>query len=241
MDFYQWKLFTSFQKELINTIQSNGMTGFINECYLIDDKTFEFLFDIIDPNKTYDNYIKYNFYPPIIYDISSALKTLKNFKKLKLVKKKLMRSLVSPNHLKYYKTVNFYCGNNKLIIEFIGKYTTNALLIVNPLDSITDNNMYSFVIAFRAHNYTREDLYLSLLNNEKICLNKNMVNSHEYENNENKSKYAVDSFSEVKKFKTELCHSWELTGTCKYGLNVIYFFIIYNIYFIIVCFCSWSK
>ena len=72
-------------------------------------------------------------------------------------------------------------------------------------------------------------------------LDKNMVNSHEYENNENKSKYAVDSFSEVKKFKTELCHSWELTGTCKYGLNVIYFFIIYNIYFIIVCFCSWSK
>lgn len=26
--------------------------------------------------------------------------------------------------------------------------------------------------------------------------------------------------SEFKKFKTELCHSWELTGTCKYDLNV---------------------
>ena len=26
--------------------------------------------------------------------------------------------------------------------------------------------------------------------------------------------------SEIKKFKTELCHSWELIGTCKYGLNV---------------------
>lgn len=26
--------------------------------------------------------------------------------------------------------------------------------------------------------------------------------------------------SEIKKFKTELCHSWELTGTCKYGINV---------------------
>ena len=30
----------------------------------------------------------------------------------------------------------------------------------------------------------------------------------------------IYSFSEVQKFKTELCHSWELTGTCKYGLNV---------------------
>ena len=26
--------------------------------------------------------------------------------------------------------------------------------------------------------------------------------------------------SEFTKFKTELCHSWELTGTCKYGINV---------------------
>ena len=30
----------------------------------------------------------------------------------------------------------------------------------------------------------------------------------------------VDSLSEIKNFKTELCHSWELTGTCKYGQNV---------------------
>ena len=56
---------------------------------------------------------------------------------------------------------------------------------------------------------------------------KNMVNIHEFEKFEKKSKYAADSFSEVKKFKTELCHSWELTGTCKYGLNVIYILIIY--------------
>jgi hypothetical protein len=30
----------------------------------------------------------------------------------------------------------------------------------------------------------------------------------------------IDSFSEVKNFKTELCHNWELTGICKYGQNV---------------------
>jgi len=56
--------------------------------------------------------------------------------------------------------------------------------------------------------------------------NNKMINSHEYQKNENKSKCTVDSFSEVKKFKTELCHSWELTGSCKYGLNVIYILII---------------
>ena len=36
----------------------------------------------------------------------------------------------------------------------------------------------------------------------------------------------TNSLSEIQKFKTELCHSWELTGTCKYGLNVIHIYII---------------
>ena len=38
--------------------------------------------------------------------------------------------------------------------------------------------------------------------------------------NDQKNKNLFDSLSEIKKFKTELCHSWELTGTCKYGENV---------------------
>ena len=38
--------------------------------------------------------------------------------------------------------------------------------------------------------------------------------------NDKNKKYNNDSLSEIKNFKTELCHSWELTGTCKYGQNV---------------------
>ena len=38
--------------------------------------------------------------------------------------------------------------------------------------------------------------------------------------NDKINKNIIDTLSEVKKFKTELCHSWELTGTCKYGQNV---------------------
>ena len=44
--------------------------------------------------------------------------------------------------------------------------------------------------------------------------------------NDQKNKNILDSLSEVKKFKTELCHSWELTGTCKYGENVNIIYII---------------
>ena len=69
--------------------------------------------------------------------------------------------------------------------------------------------------------------------------NKNSKNIKNQEkiNKKDANKNIIDSFSEVKKFKTELCHSWELTGTCKYGQNVIIF--LYKKSFFIVCICSW--
>ena len=161
MNLYQWKSFTSNQKKLIYRIQSNEITGFINEYYLIDDKTFEkCLNNIIDPNYTYNDYIDYMFQPEIIYENSSSKKALENYKKLKLGKKDIMKSICDLNYLRYYKTVSFYCGNNKLIIEFVGKFTNNALLIVNPIDSIINNRTYSFVIAFRTLNNLKENLYV---------------------------------------------------------------------------------
>jgi hypothetical protein len=196
MYLYQWKKFTSIQKEFIHRIQSNEITGSLNEYYLIDDKTFETYFNnTIDPNYTSNDYIDYRFHPEIIYDISSAIKALKNYKKLKLVKKDLMKSICDLNYLRYYKTVSFYCGNNKLIIEFVGKFTNNALLIVNPLDSIIDNSIYSFVIAFRTLNNCKENLYISLLNNDNINLNKNVVKNLQNNNiiiNKNFDEYIED-------------------------------------------------
>ena len=56
---------------------------------------------------------------------------------------------------------------------------------------------------------------------KNLTKEKTNKNTHDCAKNEKKNKHAFDSLSEVKKFKTELCHSWELTGTCKYGLNVI--------------------
>lgn len=90
--------------------------------------------------------------------------------------------------------------------------------------------------------------YLKERQNQIINDNKNFNNSKQSLNfkeiikinvQNDKKKNNSDSFSEIKKFKTELCHSWELTGSCKYGLNVS--FIIYNNnkLLIIVCVCSW--
>ena len=53
------------------------------------------------------------------------------------------------------------------------------------------------------------------------------------EKNEKINKNTIDSLSEVKKFKTELCHNWEVTGTCKYEQNVKHYlcdFFLYSVY-----------
>ena len=77
----------------------------------------------------------------------------------------------------------------------------------------------------------RQNIIINNGNNNNSIKKNEMVGSKSsisQESKENYVKNAINSLSEVKKFKTELCHSWELTGTCKYGLNVIYK--IYNIF-----------
>ena len=56
------------------------------------------------------------------------------------------------------------------------------------------------------------------------------TNTQEVFRNDKKNNNIADSLAEIKKFKTELCHSWELTGTCKYGQNVNQKFINYIIF-----------
>lgn len=70
----------------------------------------------------------------------------------------------------------------------------------------------------------RQNIIINNGNNNNSIKKNEMVGSKSpisQESKENYVKNAINSLSEVKKFKTELCHSWELTGTCKYGLNVI--------------------
>ena len=51
-------------------------------------------------------------------------------------------------------------------------------------------------------------------------MNKNEIQNSGKNESSLQTKNNLDYLSEFTKFKTELCHSWELTGTCKYGINV---------------------
>ena len=145
----------------------------------------------------------------------------------------------------------------------------SALNLQDKLSCLNKEDFYFSPKLNKGHNLNEineEQNYNLLINNEKInklaqsikdlnflyfkerqnnkIIDKNSKNASKDINKENNEERknkngSIDSLSEVKKFKTELCHSWELTGTCKYGLNVSYILIL--MYLIIVCFRSWSK
>ena len=80
----------------------------------------------------------------------------------------------------------------------------------NKIDKIKNNKKASF-------DSSKENKNFKNLNfNKEIQTN----TQQKALSNDKKNSNIVDSLSEIKKFKTELCHSWELTGTCKYGQNV---------------------
>ena len=182
MDNYLWKNYISFQKELINRIQSHEILP-RDDCFLIEENDWErFIYNKINPyNQTKNNILYIHKKVEFIENISSALKILKNNKKIKLVKKDLIAALYKVNDLIYLKSFNYYCGNNKLLIEFNENYSCMALLILNPLDSIINNSKHLYVIAFRTLNHLKENLYINLLSQE-IVLNYDILNNLEYNN-----------------------------------------------------------
>ena len=118
-------------------------------------------------------------------------------------------------------------NNKQNLNEKFANYNYNLLL--------NNEKINNLIQTFQELNiqYLKERQNLILNDNKNIKNSKQSLNVNEIINingQNNKKKNNSDSFSEIKKFKTELCHSWELTGTCKYGLNVS--FIIYNIYLI---------
>ena len=176
MSNYLYKNYISLRKELINLIQNNEIFT-RDDCFLIEKNNWEkLIYNKINPyNKNKSNtFDEENQIPLFIENISSALKILRNNKMLKLVKKDLIAAFYQEEGLRSFKSFNYYCGKNKLIIEFNENNSCNALFILNPLDLIIDNNKYLYVIPFKTFNDLKEDLYINLLNKD-IDLNNNIL------------------------------------------------------------------
>jgi hypothetical protein len=137
----------------------------------------------------------------------------------------------------YY--LNTKVDNNQNINEKLAKYNYNVLLNNEKINNLIQKFKELNIQYLKERQNPIEIDDKKNINNSKQSLNYREIININSQND--KKKNNIDSLSEIKKFKTELCHSWELTGTCKYGLNVS--FIIYNNFLnllIIVCLCPWS-
>ena len=139
-------------------------------------------------------------------------------------------------------------NNKKININNRNNYIYLAMNSIKVFNNFQDNYIYfsnSQKINKLSQKGKGNNCQLEQMKINKIEKNKNNKNASFDSSKENKNLYInneiqtniqpkalsndkkdkkdnniVDSLSEIKNFKTELCHSWELTGTCKYGQNV---------------------
>ena len=124
----------------------------------------------------------------------------------------LLKKFQNLNIKNYYlfTKINNNQNQNQIDINYQQKY--NLFLNKEKINQLAQNLNDLDLL------YIKERQNKIIINDDtKYSLNENKNMNNQELNNDKK---IFDSLSEVKKFKTELCHSWELTGTCKYGLNV---------------------
>ena len=185
--------YQNFRNELTNNIKNLSISMESEDCYLVEESTDETLFNDFDNFKNQmilDNNVNNDLYQKnvivIVNDFSSIINCLKNNKKLKLISKQLIKTLYEENSLKQYNCVNYYSGNNKLIIEYKDNKYNNALLLINPLEE-NGNNKKIFLI--------------SLNSKDKYTLFKELLNNHDNLNQElnNNNIISIEKFLNILK------------------------------------------
>ena len=175
------KEYFAFRKELENNINNFSDIRILNnkECYLIKENWNNILLNIITKyekiqqrNKCGKIPLPKN-QPQLIHDISSVKYCIQNNYKLKLVSKNLINLLYREN-LNNYNNIHYSAGNNKIIIEYKQKEKENeVLLIINPLQDICNQKIYTFTI--KNINPDKMIIYKELLN-----INENDLNLKSY-------------------------------------------------------------
>ena len=170
--------FINFKTNLKTEISSDNFTknATKNECYYIKEKLFNEIGDKITELNNRKNIgleVKMNLFKllisknnqEIINDISSAINNLENNSNLKLISKNIISSCNEKNFVLKLNSVKYYAGNNKLIIEFYKSDLSDILLIINPLENLSKQTIYSFSIKIDKIE-KKLDLFKDLIQNE---------------------------------------------------------------------------
>ena len=106
-------------------------------------------------------------------------------------------------------SINYY-NNSYASLNSVGKNNINMNFNLNYIDYNNFEHLKNGPkVLYYLNNKEQQDL-----------MNKNEIQNSGKNEPILQAKNNLVYLSEFTKFKTELCHSWELTGTCKYGINV---------------------
>ena len=106
-------------------------------------------------------------------------------------------------------SINYY-NNSYASLNSVGKNNINMNFNLNYIDLNNFEHIKNGPkVLYYLNNKEQQDL-----------MNKNEIQNSGKNEPILQAKNNLDYLSEFTKFKTELCHSWELIGTCKYGINV---------------------
>ena len=227
--------YKAFRNNLEEALERNSFSLNNLECYLINDpwdKEFKNSLDKIESiinnnSKQLNSTDINNFYPktsPVFAnDISKAVDLLVGGCKLKLFNRDLMIKLFDYNFLTVNNTINYFYGNNLLIIEFKKEnnyiFEINSLLIINPLENDKNNNN-SLFISFKVKEEEKFEIYKKLLYSKNILAlqnnnNNNIFNYEKILNTNNISAF----FKEIK--------GLDSNEVAKAGILKILFYIYY--------------
>ena len=177
------QIYNEFKNNLLKNIYNNKTPLFTQQsedCYLIEDLWINELincFNLYIYNKKYNRYFNEislpNCVPIFINDFSEILSNINNSKNLRLVNKKLMIYLMNKNYLKDLPIIQYYGGNNKIIIEYKNKNDNKALLLIKQFDE----------------NIMKDNAFILFINNQyKLSLYENLL-SEKYNANITSQKY----------------------------------------------------
>ena len=173
--------FKKFKEDLIHDIQKKIIPKLMNykECILIEEDWYNEFHKIIVQYKNKKNSYKrdeklHQFLskkiPKFVNDIKSAINYLNKLSKLKLVSNNMIKLAYSDsNNLNNINRVHYYAGNNKLIIEYKEIKENDALLFINPLEVLSNQEIFIFKI--KNQNPDKRNFYRELLSKGEIDLN----------------------------------------------------------------------
>jgi hypothetical protein len=168
--------YLSFNEKIRNEIQNNEFSYNKINCFLIDSFWENELANCIineDKNKILLNERQlddsFNFLPKeqpkFINEASIAKSHLKNNNRIKLISRDIIKLVYPDYNLNNDNPINCYGGNNRLIIEFEENESNlnNIFLIINPKESILQNNNALIIYLKVPNNNNKEEFYGELL------------------------------------------------------------------------------